>query len=112
MLNVLSVLEIHGASSENGFFFPAAVWIEVTGDLFLWPFDFGLDLVAMGTPFFPPSPFIFLYWEKRELLVGSMPSLFHVLDVYELTSGCQVDWLGGKEASEREPRRDWRGFPP
>ena len=31
-------------------FFLAAVWIEVTGDLFLWPFDFGLDLVAMGTP--------------------------------------------------------------
>ena len=71
MLNVLSVLEIHGASSENGFFFPAAVWIEVTGDLFLWPFDFGLDLVAMGTPFLPPSPFSSFYPSHSPLLYSS-----------------------------------------
>ena len=25
----------------------------MTGDLFLWPFDFDLDLVAMETPFLP-----------------------------------------------------------
>ena len=65
-----------------------------------------------GLACFCPSPFIFLYWEERELLVGSMPSLFHSLDVYELTSGYQVDWLDGKEASEREPWRYLKGFLP
>lgn len=84
----------------------------MTGDLFLWPFDFGLDLVAAETPFLPPSPFIFLYWEARKLLFGSIPSLFHILDVYELTSGYQVDWLDGKEASEREPWQYLKGFLP
>lgn len=41
-----------------------------------------------------------------------MPGLFHGLDVYELTSGYQVDWLDGKEASEREPWRYLKGFLP
>ena len=39
-----------------------------------------------------------------------MPSLFQVLNDYELISGYQVDWLDGKEASKRESWQYLKGF--
>lgn len=37
---------------------------RLTVDSFLWPFDFGLDLIVTETLFLSPSPFIFIYWER------------------------------------------------
>lgn len=85
----------------------------LTGDVFLWPFDFGLDLVATETPFLPLSPPELLFFTGRaELLAGSMPSWFPVLKDYGLTSGYQLDWLDGKEASARESWPYLKGFLP
>lgn len=72
-------------------------------DSFLWLFDFGLDLIAMETLFLPlslPLYFSVLGVGRYCLLVGSIPSLFQVLDDYELTTGDQVDWLDSKEARQ------------
>lgn len=45
---------------------------RLTGDLFLWPFGFGLGLVAMGTPFLPPSlPLYFSFLGEGEIVVTS-----------------------------------------
>lgn len=76
---------------------------RLTGDSFLWLFDFGLDLIAMETLFLPlslPLYFSVLGVGRYCLLVGSIPNLFQVLDDYELTTGDQVDWLDSKEARQ------------
>lgn len=55
-MNILSILEIDRVSDGSVFFvFPAAVGSRLTRGLFLWPFDFGLDLVATENPFLPLS---------------------------------------------------------
>lgn len=124
MLNILSILEIDGASSGNGFFFllPSGSRLigdllllpgsRLTGDLLLQPLDFGLALVATETPFIPLSlPLYFSFLGEGKILVTivpSIPNLFQVLGDDELTSRYQVNWLDGKEASKRDLGSTWK----